>query len=74
MTANLVYVVEQGEYGEGGAVVGVARSLKGAQDIALSQRPVSGSWKKEDPNNEEIEREWSSGCDYVRIRKCEVQP
>lgn len=65
-----VFIVERGEYGQGGWVLGIFKSLEGA--IKLAEKEFD-SWNCLDKiRSSETFWHWHSGVDYIDITEMEV--
>lgn len=63
-----VFIVLNGERGEGSIVCGVYRTKEKAIKEAMKITPHFGEWIR---NGEELY--WESGCDYIKIEKHEIK-
>jgi len=72
---QIVYIVENGEKYEGGYVVSIHKTFEGAVKAALQVRACfEGGWVK-DLMDEEPGKfcSWENGCDWLSVRKMEVE-
>jgi hypothetical protein len=73
-----VFVVLVGEYGEGGSVLGIFKTLESACLFAPSVGHMHGSpWEEKEirPDagySHEVRKLWRSGCDWMTVSEHEV--
>lgn len=73
---SYVFIVSQGERGEGSSVLGVFASEEKATEVALSQESPWVDWGSPEKHTDYDGREitiWWHGCDYVKVVKHKVQ-
>ena len=64
-----VFIVERGEYGQGGSVLGIFKSLEGA--IKLAEKEFD-SWNWLTDKVRSSETSWHGGVDYIDITEMDV--